>query len=81
MPEFLGKNNRSRYDRTGQSSAAGFINSRDADDTDSAKFFFVTKPAAPIHSGENTEKRERGKLKSEKETLNLETRKAGRSAN
>jgi hypothetical protein len=80
MPEFLRQNNRGSYDRTGQRSAARFIDASDADDTNSAKFFFVAKPAAPIHSGENTEKRERGKLKCE--TLNLETRKpGGRGAN
>src|SRR5947199_10535490 len=49
MPEFLWQNHGRRHYRTGQRAAARFINSRNANDTEGAQFFFITKTAAPVH--------------------------------
>src|SRR5438045_7519497 len=49
MPEFLWQNHGRRHHRTGQRAAARFINSRNANDTEGAQFFFITKTAAPVH--------------------------------
>src|SRR5262249_5825601 len=48
MPKFYGKNRRSSNDRTGQGTASGFVNSRDARDSCDTEFFFVPKSAPPL---------------------------------
>ena len=50
MPEFFRQNNSSSYDGSGQRAAAGFINSGNPADADSAQFFFVPKTAPPVHA-------------------------------
>jgi hypothetical protein len=49
MTEFFGENHRSRHDWTCQRAAACFIDSCNARDSGGAKFFLVTKTAAPMH--------------------------------
>src|SRR6266516_2910430 len=64
MPEFLWQNDGRGHYRTGQRAAARFINSRDANDTEGAQFFFVTKTAALVHRRQITRFSESGKLRS-----------------
>jgi hypothetical protein len=49
MTEFFGENYRARDHWTGKGAATSFVNSGDARDSCGAKFFFVTKSAAPVH--------------------------------
>ena len=56
VPEFFRKNNRRRYDRPGQCTAARFVDPRDGGNSERAQFAFMPESAAPIHPGENTEK-------------------------
>jgi hypothetical protein len=49
MTKFFGQNHCSRDDWTCQCTATGFINPGYASDAISAKFFLVTKTAAPVH--------------------------------
>jgi hypothetical protein len=51
MTEFFGENHCGRDYWTCQRTAAGFINPRDARNSDGTEFFLVTKSAAPIHRG------------------------------
>ncbi|MEY2527253.1 MAG: hypothetical protein QOE73_2024 [Verrucomicrobiota bacterium] len=49
MAEFLRQNYGCGHNGSGQRAAPGFINPRDANDTDSAQFLFVAKSTPPIH--------------------------------
>ena len=49
MTEFFGENHCGRGDWTRQRTAAGFINPRNARNSDGTEFFLVTKSAAPVH--------------------------------
>jgi hypothetical protein len=49
MLEFLRKNNRGRYDWTGEGATAGLINARDRRNPERTQFAFMPKSAAPIH--------------------------------
>jgi len=49
MPEFFWQNHCRGDHRTRQRTAAGFVNAGDTRDSDGAKFFLVTKSAAPVH--------------------------------
>jgi hypothetical protein len=49
MTKFFGKNHCGRDDWTGQRTAAGFINPRNARNSDGTEFFLVTKSAPPVH--------------------------------
>jgi hypothetical protein len=49
MTEFFRKNHCGRDDWTRQRTAAGFINPRNARNSDGTEFFLVTKSAPPIH--------------------------------
>jgi hypothetical protein len=49
MTEFFGQNHCSGDHWTRQSAASCFIDSGNARDSDGAKFFLVTKTAAPVH--------------------------------
>ena len=50
MTEFFGENDCGRDDWTGQRTAAGFVNPRNAHNSGGTQFLFVTKSAAPIHA-------------------------------
>jgi len=56
VPEFLGQYGCGRDNWAGQCSATRFIDAGDSNDSGGAQFPFVTKSAAPVHDGENTEK-------------------------
>jgi hypothetical protein len=49
MTKFFGQDHRGRDDGARQRATAYFINSSNASDAGGAKFFFVTKSAAPVH--------------------------------
>jgi hypothetical protein len=49
MTELFWENDCGRDDRTRQRTAAGFINPRNARNSDGTEFFLVTKSAPPIH--------------------------------
>ena len=54
MSKLFRKDHRRSNHRPGQCAAAGFIDARDAGDTNGAQFFFVTESAAPVHFAELT---------------------------
>ena len=49
MLEFFRKNNRRRYDRSGERPASRFIDARDGGNAERAQFAFVPKSAASVH--------------------------------
>jgi hypothetical protein len=49
VTEFFGKNYCGGNHWTGQGTAAGFVNPRNAQNSGSTQFLFVAKSAAPIH--------------------------------
>src|SRR6266516_670870 len=54
MTEFFRKNDSRSDNGTRQRAAASFVNPGEARDSDGAKFFLVTKSAAPIHQRESS---------------------------
>ena len=51
VPEFLRKNNRRRYNRTGKSAAPRFVNAGDGRDAEPAQLTLMPETTSPIHEG------------------------------
>jgi hypothetical protein len=49
VPKLFRKNDRGRYDRSGQCPASGFVDAGDGGDSERAQFTLMPEPAAAIH--------------------------------